>query len=204
MSTPTPHDREWFEREVLSALPDLYGSALRLAKNGADAEDLVAETVAKAWTHLGALTDRARVRGWLFTILTNTYLSERRAQAARPTVESLDESAGESFSLFEQLHQPFLLWWGDTERDFLRKLLRRDLERAVDGLPEVFRVVVVMADVQGFAYKEIADVLAVPIGTVRSRLARGRSILQKALWEHAVDAGLLRTRGAAKARTRSS
>lgn len=205
MFTPTSADRDWFEREVISALPDLYGSALRFAKNVADAEDLVAETVAKGWTNLGALNDRARVRGWLFTILTNTYISDCRGLAAHPAVESLDQQPDDQeFSLFERLHQPFLLWWGDTERDFLRKLLRHELERAVDSLPEAFRVVVVMADVQGFSYKEIADVLAVPIGTVRSRLARGRSILQKALWEHAVDAGLLRTRGPTKARTRSS
>lgn len=188
----------------MSALPDLYGSALRFAKNSADAEDLVADTVAKAWTSLGTLSDRGRVRGWLFTILTNTYISDCRALAARPAVEPLEtEDSGEQFSIFERLHQPFLLWWGDTERDFLRRMLRADLERAVDALPEAFRVVVVMADVQGFAYQEIADVLTVPIGTVRSRLARGRSLLQRALWEHAVDAGLLDKHDVRRAPARS-
>jgi RNA polymerase sigma-70 factor, ECF subfamily len=201
---PTSADRDWFEREVISALPDLYGSALRFAKNAADAEDLVAETVAKAWTALGSLHDRARVRGWLFTILTNTYISECRTRASRPPMESLEgDEIERQFSLFEHLHQPFLLWWGDTERDFLRKLLRADLERAVDSLPEAFRVVVVMADVQGFSYRDIADVLAVPIGTVRSRLARGRSLLQKSLWEHALDAGLLSRADSTKARKRA-
>jgi RNA polymerase sigma-70 factor, ECF subfamily len=192
--TPTAEDRGWFEREVVSILPDLYGTALRLAKNVADAEDLIAEAIAKAWTSLDSLHDRSCFRGWLFRILSNTFLSDRRARARRPAVASLeaDEEAGEPFSMFERLNQPFLLWWGSPEQEFLDKLLREDLERAVDALPEVYRVVVVMADVQGLSYKEIADALEMPIGTVRSRLARGRSLLQKALWEHAVDAGLVR------------
>ena len=191
--TPTAEDRQWFEHEVVSVLPDLYGTALRLAKNAADAEDLIAEAIAKAWTSLGSLHDRSCFRGWLFRILSNTFVSDCRARAARPRFDSLDERSEEEdepFSLFERLHQPFLLWWGSAEQEFLNKLLREDLEKAVDALPEAFRVVVVLADVQGFSYQEIADALGIPIGTVRSRLARGRSLLQKALWEHAVDAGL--------------
>jgi RNA polymerase sigma-70 factor (ECF subfamily) len=190
--TPTAGDRQWFEREVVSALPDLHGTALRLAKNAADAEDLIAEAIAKAWTSLESLQDRSCFRGWLFRILSNTFVSDCRARAARPTLEPLGEGGeeDEAFSLFERLHQPFLLWWGSPEQEFLNKLLREDLERAVDALPEAFRVVVVMADMQGLSYQEIADALGIPIGTVRSRLARGRSLLQKALWEHAIDAGL--------------
>jgi RNA polymerase sigma-70 factor (ECF subfamily) len=191
--TPTAEDRQWFEREVVSVLPELYGSALRLAKNAADAEDLIAEATAKAWTSFGSLHDRSCFRGWLFRILSNTFVSDCRSRAARPSLEPLDEQREEDepFSLFERLHQPFLLWWGGSpEQEFLNKLLREDLEKAVDALPEVFRVVVVLADVQGLSYQEIAEALEIPIGTVRSRLARGRSLLQKALWEHAVDAGL--------------
>jgi RNA polymerase sigma-70 factor (ECF subfamily) len=190
---PTVEDREWFEREVVSVLPDLYGRALRLAKHTADAEDLAADAVAKAWSCIGSLHDRSCFRGWLFRILMNAYLSDRRAREARPAVESLDahEADIESFSLFERLHQPFLLWWSNPEREFLDRLLREDLERAVDGLPDAFRAVVVMADVQGMSYQEIADTLGTPIGTVRSRLSRGRSLLQKTLWQHALDAGLV-------------
>ena len=185
--------RDWFEREVVRVLPDLYGTALRLAKNSADAEDLVADTVAKAWSAIGLLNDRSSFRGWVFRILTNTYLSNCRARTAQPEFESLESHApdDEFFSLFDRLHQPFLLWWSNPERAFLNRLLREDLERAVDSLPDAFRTVVVMADVQGMSYQEIADALPVPIGTVRSRLARGRSLLQKALWKHAVDAGLI-------------
>lgn len=193
MSTLSEADRSWFEREVVSALPDLYGTALRLSKNPADAEDLVAEAVAKAWAGFGTLHDRSCFRGWLFRILTNTFVSGCRAQSTRPVHEPLVEDGEEaSFSLFERLHQPFLLWWGNPEQEFLNKLLREDLEKAVDALPEGFRVAVVLADLQGFSYQEIAEALEVPIGTVRSRLARGRALLQKALWEHGKDAGLVR------------
>lgn len=187
-------DCDWFEREVVSILPDLYGMALRLARNSADAEDLVAEAVAKAWAGLDSLADRSRFRGWLFRILTNVFISDCRSSQRRAVHESMNEE-GEGFSLFERLHQPFLLWWGDPEQEFLNKLLREDLEKAVDSLPEAFRVVVILADLQGFSYQEIADTLDVPIGTVRSRLARSRALLQKALWEHAKDAGLVQGSG---------
>jgi RNA polymerase sigma-70 factor (ECF subfamily) len=190
--TPTAEEREWFEREVVGALPELYGTARRLARNAADAEDLVAEAIAKAWLSFASLHDRSCFRAWLVRILGNTFVSDCRARAARPQLESLDvhDTETEGFSLFERLHQPFLLWWGNTEQEFLDRLLREDLENAVDALPEAFRIAVVMADVQGVSYQEIADALGVPIGTVRSRLARGRALLQRALWKHAIDAGL--------------
>jgi RNA polymerase sigma-70 factor (ECF subfamily) len=188
--TSVPTDRaSWFEAETERLIPDLYGAALRLARNEADAQDLVAEALGNAWTHLDALQDHASFRGWLFRILHNGFLSRRRSARARAVEESYDD-VGE-FSLFERLHQPFLLWWGaNPEQEFLDRLLREDLTRAVDALPEGFRVVVVLADLQGFSYQEIAGILGIPIGTVRSRLARGRSALQRALWDHAVDAGL--------------
>jgi RNA polymerase sigma-70 factor (ECF subfamily) len=183
-------DRAWFEREVIAILPDLYGTAFRFTRNRADAEDLVAEALTNAWTHRSALSDRGCFRGWAFRILTNAFLSDRRARRTHPDTEPLPEE-DDPFSLFERLHQPFLLWWGNPEQAFLNELLREDLERAIEALPESFRVAVVLADVQGFSYQEIAEALSVPIGTVRSRLARGRSLLQEALWEHAQDAGLV-------------
>jgi RNA polymerase sigma-70 factor (ECF subfamily) len=191
--TASSNRRSWFEREVIGLLPDLYSAALRLAKNEPDAEDLVAEAVAKAWMNLGSLKARATFRGWVFRILTNSFISRCRSRAAQGIHEPLEEAEGpdDSFSLFDKLHQPFLLWWGNPEQEFLNKLLREDLQRAVDALPEPFRVVVVLADVQGFSYREIAETLEVPVGTVRSRLARARALLQKALWSQAVDAGLV-------------
>lgn len=193
-TAPADERRAWFAAQVEALLPDLLGAARRLAKNRADAEDLVADVVARAWMKLDTLVERAAFRGWVFRILTNCFLSCCREAAAHGTTESLDEPAGgedDAPSLFERLHRPFLLWWGaDPEHEFLNRLLREDLERAVDGLPESFRMAVLLSDVQGFSYQEIAELLAVPIGTVRSRLARGRSLLQQALWQHAVDAGI--------------
>lgn len=182
----------WFEEAVVSLLPDLFGAALRMASGRAEAEDLVADAVARAWEKRSDLRDRDRFRGWLFRILSNCHLSKCRKRGARPDEVPLPGEGDDepSFSLFEQLHQPFLLWWGNPEEDFLNRLLKEDVERALDGLPEHYRAAVALADVQGFTYAEIADALDIPVGTVRSRLARGRAELQKALWEHAVDAGL--------------
>jgi RNA polymerase sigma-70 factor (ECF subfamily) len=192
-STMTDADRAFFEQEITGLLDRLYGTALRLSKNRADAEDLVAETVTKAWANFGSLHDRQCFRGWLFRILTNTFLSECR-KTAPLSIEALAEAQGEdeepAFSLFDRLHQPFLLWWGNPEQEFLNKVLQQDLQKAVDALPKVFRVPVILSDLQGLSYQEIAETLGVPVGTVRSRLNRGRSQLQKALWQHAQEAGL--------------
>lgn len=181
-------DRDWFEKAVLAVLPELVGTARRLARNREDAEDLAAEAITRAWLHRESLRERQRFAGWILRILTNLFISRRRSDALRHEETGLDEET--EFSLFERLHQPFLLWWGTPEQDFLNRLLREDLVRAIEALPEPYRIVVVMADVQGLPYGEIACALEIPVGTVRSRLARGRALLQKALWEHACDAGL--------------
>jgi len=187
----------WFADEVQRLLPALYGAAIRLTRNDADAQDLVAEAVAKAWLHLTSLKSKESFRGWLFRILANEFISRCRSEEIRSIQEAYDEAAGEepAFSLFERLHQPFLLWWGaNPEQEFLNKLLREDLEQAVDSLPDCFRVVVLLVDLQGFSYHEVAELLEMPIGTVRSRLARARSLLQRSLWRHAADAGLIDSR----------
>jgi RNA polymerase sigma factor (sigma-70 family) len=189
--SPSSNDREWFEQAVVAALPDLFGTAVRLARNRTEAEDIVAETVARGWANLDTLTDRNRLRGWLFRILANTYLSGRRTATRRGAHEPFDEETEERFSLFDHLHSPVLLLWGNPEQHFLDKLLREDLARAVNALPDPFRAVLVLADLHGWTYHDIAATLNIPIGTVRSRLARARGILQKALWVHAQEAGLV-------------
>lgn len=188
----TGADRDWFAAEVEALLPQLYGAAVRLCRDRTNAEDLVADAIAKAWSALPSLADRSAFRAWIFRILNNRFMSVCRSAPARATHEPLDTSVEEPFSLFERLHQPILLWWGNPELEFLNRLLRDDLERAIDALPDAFRAVVVMVDVEGLSYREVADLLDIPIGTVRSRLARGRSQLQMALWEHAMDAGITR------------
>lgn len=188
--------REFFETQVLGLLGALEGAARRLTRNDADAEDLVAETVSRAWRALHTLECEAAFRAWMFRILNNTFVSDLRRAGARPQTESFDAAGGEAeeqeFSLFEQMHQPFLLWFGNPEQEFLDKLLREDLERALACLPEHYRMVVMLSDVEEFSYAEIAQALAIPVGTVRSRLARARGALLKMLWQQAGERGLSR------------
>lgn len=184
-------NRAFFETEIRQLLGRLYGVALRLTGNPAEAEDLVSETTIKAWSKLDQLEDPQAFRKWIFRILTNTYISSRRREAHRERTDALEEDGEQSFSLFEKLHQPFLLWWGNPEHELLNKLLGEDIDRALDSLPESFRTVVVLVDIEGSAYDEVAVGLGVPVGTVRSRLSRARSMLQRALWEQATAAGLV-------------
>lgn len=191
-----------FETRVVALLGSLERVARRLTCNDADAEDLVAETVARAWRALDSLESEAAFRAWIFRILNNTFISERRRIAARPQFEALDcddpDASEPGFSIFEQMHQPFLLWFGNPEQELLDKLLREDLERALCTLPEHHRVVVLLADLEEFNYAEIAAALDIPVGTVRSRLARARGALQKILWQQAQEYGLLGDRATRK------
>jgi RNA polymerase sigma-70 factor (ECF subfamily) len=115
----------------------LYGMALRLTRNRTDAEDLVAEALAKAWARLPTLQDLQCFEKWVFRILVNTFIGDRRRQARIPGDLPIGEGDGCAFSLFEKVHQPFLLWWSNPEQQLLDKLRREDIERALDALPEV-------------------------------------------------------------------
>ncbi|HEX2258040.1 MAG TPA: sigma-70 family RNA polymerase sigma factor [Afifellaceae bacterium] len=183
--------RRFFEAETERLLNRLYGTALRLARDPADAEDLVAEALAKAWAKIDQLQDRQAFEKWLFRILVNTFLSEKRRRHEEPAGDVAGEVEGaDGFSLFAQLHQPFLLWWGNPEQDFLNKLLREDIEAALERLPEAYRIVVILVEIHGLSYDETAKTLEVPVGTVRSRLNRGRGLLQRALWRQAGQLGI--------------
>lgn len=187
----TTADHAWFSGQVESMLPDLYGAAARLCRSRADAEDLVAESLTKAWQGLAALRRREAFRCWVLQILANTYFSQYRKERGGPAVDNVGADAAD-FSLFERLHQPILLWWGNPEQEFLNDLLREDLRRALDQLPDQYRTVVVLVDIQDMRYGEVAECLEIPVGTVRSRLARGRGLLQQHLWQQAREAGLRR------------
>lgn len=188
----TELDAAWFEDRVVDLLPELLSAARCMSDRRAEAEDVVADAVARAWERRADLRDRDSFRGWIFRILRNCFLQRRRRRKRGPREVPLPDESDEeaSFSIFERLHQPFLLWWGNPEERFFDELLKEDLERAVDELPEHYRCALVLADVQGFSYAEIAEFLDLPVGTVRSRLSRARSRLQETLWNHAVDAGL--------------
>ncbi len=186
--------REFFESAVSRLMDRLYGTAMRFTRNASDAEDLMAESLEKAWNSLDGLQDRNSFDGWMMRILSNTYISQWRRQKSYdeifdddPCTADLDDRN----SLYAKLHQPFLLWWGTPEQTFINDLLVEDIERALDAISDAYREVVVMVEILGFTYKEASESLEVPIGTVRSRLNRGRRILQAALWQNARDAGIV-------------
>jgi RNA polymerase sigma-70 factor, ECF subfamily len=183
-------DRAFFRGEIERLMDRLYGTALRLTRDSADAEDLVAEAVMKAWVALPQLADRQCFHKWLLRILTNTFISSQRRW--RPEIAEGVDIASEdcAFSLFEKMHQPFLLWWSNPERELINTMLREDIERAFDEIPAAFRTVLILVELNGQSYAEAAEELGLPIGTVRSRLSRARSMLQEALWEQAREAGL--------------
>lgn len=187
--------KQAFEARVVGLLGCLTGVARRLTRNDADADDLVAEAIERAWRNAGSLEAEEAFKSWIFRILHNTFISRYRHERAGPACESIEATAQDDddeppFSLFEQMHQPFLLWFSNPEQEFLDTLLRSDLECALAALPEHHRIVVVLADVEEFNYAEIAETLGIPIGTVRSRLARARGALQKRLWHQADAYGL--------------
>lgn len=189
---PPERSERRFEAEIETLIPKLFATAVRLTRDPVDAEDLVEDAIVRAWSSLDSLQDPDALDAWLHRILTNTFISQRRSEQARPGTEPyVEEPTDEGgFSLFERLHQPFLLWQSNPEQDFLNRLLRDDLARAIDDLPDAYRIAVVLVDVQGFSYRSAAETLEVPIGTVRSRLARGREQLQRSLWRQAIEGGL--------------
>jgi RNA polymerase sigma-70 factor (ECF subfamily) len=185
--------RAFFSQRIEANMDALYGVALRLAGSGADAEDLVAESVAKAWLAIGTLEDRSRFRPWIFRILRNCYISDYRKRSIRPTQityqeECLDDDEGVVTLLNEQTDE-FLIWWANPERAFFNDVLGESILAAVDDLPDAFRMTVLLINVEGLTYDEAAEALGVPSGTIRSRMKRGRTLLQKALWQQAVEAG---------------
>lgn len=183
--------RQEFREALLPLLDDLHRVARQLCRSDDEAEDLVAETVVRACEGFSTLRDTSKAKQWLLRILTNTFLSTRRSRKVRQEI-SYDES-DESFSLFDELAQPFP-WWGNPERELINKFLDEDIARALNSLPEDFRIPVVLSTIEGYTYDEIAAMLAVPIGTVRSRLARGRSLLQADLYHHALERGWITTK----------
>lgn len=190
--------RGFFTARIEESMDALYGAALRLTRNGADAEDLVAESVTKAWMAIDTLADRERFRPWIFRILHNCFISGRRKRSVRPVETALDDlfsDEGEQDLTDLLLDQPeaFLAWWANPELQVSNAALGQEILSAIEALPECFRTTILLITVEGLGYDEAAEVLGVPAGTVRSRMKRGRTLLQKALWEQAREAGLTGT-----------
>lgn len=194
--TEQKNKKTFFSQRIEETMHSLYAVANRLTRNSADAEDLVADAVTKAWTAIATLEEEDRFRPWIFRILHNCFISDYRKKSVRPTEATYDENSvdnEDSQVVSYLLEQPneFLCWWAEPERDFVNNLLGEDIMAAVEDLPEAFRITILLINLEGFSYDEAADILGVPPGTVRSRMKRGRTLLQKALWEQAKDAGLV-------------
>ena len=187
VATETLEERQRrFETEALPLLDGMYGAALRLTRNPADAEDLVQETYLKAYRGFGGFQEGTNLKAWLYRIMMNSYISSYRKAKRSPQTVPTDDV--EPFSYVRSVLDD----GGKTpETEVLEGIPDEEVKAALEELPEQFRMAVLLADVEGFSYKEIADIMEVPIGTVMSRLHRGRKQLQKRLWEFARDRGLL-------------
>lgn len=185
--------REIFVRDAMPFVDQLFGAAMRYTRNRTDAEDLVQEAMAKAYSSFHQFRPGTNLRAWLYRILSTTYINTYRKKQRRPFEVSADgvrdglDDAGD-FSLFDRLE-------GGTspsaEFEVMQQLPARAVSDALDELPEQFRTAVYLADVEGFSYADIAEIMDTPIGTVMSRLHRGRTALQKALYDHAVRQGII-------------
>lgn len=184
----TDASRREFERLAMRHIDPLYSAALRLTKNDRDAEDLVQDTFLRAFRFFDKFERGTNIKAWLFKILTNTFINRyRRSVKERTLVEGSERDA---------VHEQFISreasdYAANPEQFFFDRLLSDDVIHAVDALPIDFRMVVILADLQDFSYKEIAEILDVPVGTVMSRLYRGRRLLQKALSGYASETGVL-------------
>ncbi len=182
-------DQATFAEQAMQYMAPLYTAALRMTRNAADAEDLVQETYLKAYRGFGGFEQGTNLKAWLYRILTNTFINSYRSKKRRPEESELDEV--EDLYLYRRLGGLEAAAIGRSAEDELMDLVTdQEVKDAIEALPEQFRMAVLLADVEGFSYKEIADILDIPIGTVMSRLHRGRKALQKALFEFATSRGL--------------
>ena len=182
--------KEQFTSDAMQYAPQLFSTALRMTRNRSDAEDLVQETYIKGWRSFHTFEKGTNLRAWLFRIMTNTYINKYNAQKRKGTEVELDDI--EELFLYKRLGSIDQSQLSSSAEDQMLNLFTDDeVKNALESLPEDFRVPVLLSDVDGFAYKEIAEMLEIPIGTVMSRLHRGRKAMQKMLYEYARERGLI-------------
>lgn len=182
--------REDFSHDAMQHAQQLFSTALRMTRNRADAEDLVQETFIKAWRSFDSYQQGTNLRAWLFRIMTNTYINKYNARLRRPEETELDEV--EELFLYRRIGAFDQSKFGLSAEDQTLQMFTDDeVKDAIEALPEQYRMPVLLSDVDGFSYKEIAEMLEIPIGTVMSRLHRGRKSMQKALYQYAKERGLV-------------
>ena len=179
-------DQADFAEQAMPLMDSLYSAALRMTRKPADAEDLVQETYLKAYRGFGGFQEGTNLKAWLYRILTNTYINSYRSKQRRPDETDLDDV--EDLYLYRRLGGLEAARASRSAEDELMDLFSEsEVKEAIEELPEGFRMAVLLADVEGFSYKEIAEIMDIPIGTVMSRLHRGRKALEKALYDFAVS-----------------
>ena len=185
-------DREQFAAQAMQFAPQLYSAAMRLTRNSADAEDLVQDTYVRAWRSFNTFQDGTNLRAWLYRILTNTFINKYRAKQRRPEETGMDNI--EDLYLYKRLSTLDSALGSRSAEDTMFEMFTDDeVKTALEELPENFRMPVLLADVEGFHYKEIAEMLDIPVGTVMSRLHRGRKAMHKLLYDFASERGLIAT-----------
>jgi RNA polymerase sigma-70 factor (ECF subfamily) len=194
------HEQGWdFEQAAMPYVDSLYNTAYRMTRNSEDAEDLVQETYLKAYKYYDKFEEGTNFKAWLFKIMKNTFINNYRKKKLTPHKIDFSEIE-ESYERVIQKNAPDLI--KDPETDIFQDMMDEDVKRALDSLPHDYKMVVLLADIEGFSYKEIAEILDCPVGTVMSRLYRGRKMLERTLLEYARKYGYIRG-GAEPAKMRS-
>jgi RNA polymerase sigma-70 factor (ECF subfamily) len=192
-SRPSKSD---FEREAMPHMPALYAAALRMTRNERDAEDLVQDAMLRAYRFFDTFEAGTNCKAWLFRILTNAFCNRYREREREHEIMTEAESSDANV-------EQFLAGAGssgrDTESSLLGRMISADVERALASVPQDFRMAVILADLEDFSYKEIAEIMDCPAGTVMSRLYRGRKILQGLLYQYAVEQGVIKDSQQARA-----
>lgn len=184
----TIEKRKAFEKEALPHMDALYRTALRMVKNQNDAEDLVQEAFAKAYRFWDKFEPGSNCRAWLFKIMTNIFINDYRSKSRSPVSVNVDEV--DDYYLYKQLdyHDES----DNPEQQLFSKIFDDDVKKAIEELPDDFKMVIVLSFLEGFSYQEIADITDLQLGTVKSRLHRGRKLLQKKLFDYAIKNGYIK------------